>query len=81
MALDLGIILSDIDRAAQPTTGALEMLREPIAIDGFYATRLIARRAVRFVAILAMVVGATILGTAAVLFTAIDIFLISWGFE
>jgi uncharacterized protein involved in exopolysaccharide biosynthesis len=57
------------------------MFREPISIDGFYATRLIARRAFRFVAVLAMVVGATILGTAAVLFTAIDIFLISWGFE
>lgn len=55
------------------------MFREPIVIDGFYATRLIARRAVKFAAVTILVMGALALGTISIIAGAIDVLLISWS--
>ncbi len=55
------------------------MFSEPTVIEGFYATRTIARRVGRFVMLAGLIVGAILLGSTVIIATAFDILAVSWG--
>lgn len=54
-------------------------MREPLAIEGFYATRVLARRAVRFVGLALLIAIGCTLGMAAIAAAVFDLLLIGWG--
>lgn len=66
-------------RVAPVSKGTYEMLREPLAIEGFYATRLFARRTLHALWILALVAGCLTLSAAALLALFVNVFLVSWS--
>ena len=55
------------------------MLSEPIVIEGFYTTRLLARRLIRFAGFVFLTGAGIALALFAAAVAAIDVFLISWG--
>jgi hypothetical protein len=55
------------------------MLREPLQIEGFYATRVLARRAFRFVVFASLVAIGLTLAMAAIAAAVFDLLMIGWG--
>lgn len=55
------------------------MLREPLQIEGFYATRVLARRVLRFAAIALLIVFGLTLAMAAMAATVFDLLLVVLG--
>ena len=55
-------------------------MSEPLCIEGFYATRMLARRAARFALVLAMIAAAIVLGTAVAVLAVLDfVGVVTWG--
>ena len=55
------------------------MLNEPLAIEGFYATRLFARRLIRLAVFVALAAFGVVLALGAAAVAAFDLLLVSWG--
>ena len=57
-------------------------MSEPLCIEGFYATRMLARRAARFALFLAMIAAAIVLGTAVAVLAVLDfVGVVTWGMQ
>jgi hypothetical protein len=53
-------------------------MTEPLTVQGFYATRVAARRVGRFVMLTALVALSLLLGACVIAATVIDILFVSW---